>query len=90
MLRRLFLTPDAQFKHIAYTVEELCTLTGKSEVNIRTALTDLRSPKFCGGEDLSLRACLRRKVWRSTSLTSNSLLLPSRRKMRNEKARNHA
>jgi len=50
MLRRLFLTPDATFNHIAYTVEELCTLTGKTEVNIRTALTDLRSLKFCGSE----------------------------------------
>ncbi len=31
-----------------YTLAELISLTGKSEVNIRTMLSDLRSPKYCG------------------------------------------
>lgn len=32
----------------SYTLDQLCALTGKSEVNIRTMLSDLRSARYCG------------------------------------------
>ena len=53
LLRRVMGTPiivalNELVTYPTFTVEELCILTGKSEVNVRTALTDLRSPKYCG------------------------------------------
>lgn len=53
LLRRVMGTPilvdlNEPVTFPKFTVEELCVLTGKSEVNVRTALTDLRSPKYCG------------------------------------------
>lgn len=32
----------------SYTLAELVALSGKTEINIRTMLSDLRSPKYCG------------------------------------------
>ena len=51
MLRRLLGTPVVagdSYIFPKFTIEELCKITGKGEVNIRTALTDLRSSKYCG------------------------------------------
>lgn len=42
-LRELFSKPNAR-----YTLAELVALTGKTEVNIRTMLSDLRSSKYAG------------------------------------------
>lgn len=42
-LRELLSQPGA-----SYTIAQLVALTGKSEVNIRTMLSDLRSPKYAG------------------------------------------
>lgn len=42
-LRELFSEEGAE-----YTIAELGSLTGKTEVNIRTMLSDLRSLKYCG------------------------------------------
>lgn len=42
-LRELLSQADAKF-----TLGELVALSGKTEVNIRTMLSDLRSPKYCG------------------------------------------
>jgi hypothetical protein len=50
MLRRIMGTPDSLFNYQRFTVDELCHLTGKTEVNVRTCLADLRSLKFCGKE----------------------------------------
>jgi len=53
MLRRLLGTPSIEADEVKYprfTVEELCELTKKGEINIRTCLADLRSPKYCGAE----------------------------------------
>lgn len=33
---------------VGYTLDELCAMSGKSAVNIRTMLSDLRSSKYCG------------------------------------------
>lgn len=32
----------------SYTLAELVALSGKTEINIRTMLSDLRSPRYCG------------------------------------------
>lgn len=42
-LRELLSVEGAEF-----TLAELIALSGKTEVNIRTMLSDLRSPKYCG------------------------------------------
>jgi hypothetical protein len=42
-LRELLSADGAQ-----YTIKQLCALTGKTEVNIRTMLSDLRSIKYAG------------------------------------------
>lgn len=42
-LRELLSAENAEF-----TLAELIALSGKTEVNIRTMLSDLRSPKYCG------------------------------------------
>jgi len=42
-LRALFDVPGSR-----YTLAELVTLTGKTEVNVRTQLSDMRSPKYAG------------------------------------------
>jgi hypothetical protein len=42
-LRDLLSAENAEF-----TLAELIALSGKTEVNIRTMLSDLRSPKYCG------------------------------------------
>lgn len=42
-LRELLSAPDS-----SYTLKELVALTGKTEVNIRTMLSDLRSVKYAG------------------------------------------
>lgn len=39
---------DANGMPVSYTLRELIALTGKTEVNIRTMLSDLRSAKYCG------------------------------------------
>lgn len=38
--------PDGQYPKM--TMEDICTVTKKSQINIRTILSDLRSPKYCG------------------------------------------
>ena len=51
MLRCLLGTPINAGNSVEYpkfTLEELCEATGKSEVNVRTSLSDLRSPAYCG------------------------------------------
>lgn len=53
MIRRLMGTPIVSDVHSVplfpkYTVEEICRLTGKGEVNVRTCLTDLRTKSYCG------------------------------------------
>jgi len=50
MLRRIMGTQDSDMNYQRFTVQELCRLTGKTEVNVRTALSDLRSAKFSGAE----------------------------------------
>ncbi len=47
-LRQLFNAVNEAGEPVAYTLKELIALTGKTEVNIRTMLSDLRSPKYCG------------------------------------------
>lgn len=47
-LRELFDANDANGAPMQYTLLELITLTGKSEVNIRTMLSDLRSSTYAG------------------------------------------
>lgn len=42
-LRELLSQKDA-----SYTLTELVALTGKTEVNVRTMLSDLRNPKYAG------------------------------------------
>ena len=42
-LRELLSQPGAE-----YTLAQLIAMSGKTEVNIRTMLSDLRSPKYCG------------------------------------------
>lgn len=38
--------PDGTFPKM--TMEDICHVTKKSQINIRTILSDLRSPKYCG------------------------------------------
>ena len=38
--------PDGKFPLM--TMEDICNVTKKSQINIRTILSDLRSPKYCG------------------------------------------
>lgn len=45
---KTFIRELLSVKDAAYTVTQLAERTGKTEVNIRTALSDLRSPKYCG------------------------------------------
>lgn len=53
LVRKLLGTKDDRAEtgtpvYPAMTMEEICTATKKSDVNIRTILSDLRSPKYCG------------------------------------------
>lgn len=48
LIRKLMGTPDEHGFYPSFTLEELCEQTKKSEVNVRTILSDLRSPKYCG------------------------------------------
>ncbi len=48
MIRRVMGTSDINGGYPLFTIQELMALTGKSEINVRTSLADLRSPKFCG------------------------------------------
>lgn len=48
LVRKLLGTQMEDGTWPSMSVEELCTATKKSEVNIRTILYDLRSPKYCG------------------------------------------
>jgi hypothetical protein len=43
-----------------YTIEELARMTKKSEINIRTMLSDLRSTKYCGREGVFLTERIKR------------------------------
>ena len=45
-LHELFAKRDSAGAPVRYTLAELCALTGKSEVNVRTMLSDLRSAKY--------------------------------------------
>lgn len=48
LVRKLLGTPNEDGTYPAFSMEELCSMTKKSEVNIRTILSDLRSAKYCG------------------------------------------
>jgi hypothetical protein len=48
IVRALLGTPNDAGEYPSYTVNELCAITKKSDVNIRTVLSDLRSQKYCG------------------------------------------
>jgi len=48
LVRKLMGTANEDGTLPAFSVEMLCAATKKSEVNIRTILSDLRSPKYCG------------------------------------------
>lgn len=47
-LHELFNKRNSAGAYASYTLAELCALTGKTEVNVRTMLSDLRSVKYAG------------------------------------------
>lgn len=47
-LHVLFNKRNADNTHVRYTLKMLCALTGKTEVNVRTQLSDMRTTKYCG------------------------------------------
>lgn len=58
-----------------YTVAELCTLSGKTEVNVKTMLSDLRSPKYCGKQGVFATVGIKRadgKTYYSKAITTQA------------------
>lgn len=47
-VRKLLGTANPDGKYPLMTMEDICHVTKKSQINIRTILSDLRSPKYCG------------------------------------------
>ena len=59
MLRRVLGTPDLGGAYPSFSLQDLSRILGKSESNIRTCLSDLRSTLYCGKEAPFITRCVR-------------------------------
>ena len=59
-IRRVLGSPGPDGKLLDYTIEELSQLTKKSEINVRTMISDLRSAKYCGRAGIFLTERIKR------------------------------